>query len=310
MKIKQSPHTLLMIRPSAFAYNAETATSNAFQENGDEDPIEVLKSAQEEFDHMIKILEAHDVQVKVFDDIANPAKPDAVFPNNWISCHPDGYVFLYPLQAPNRRIERRLEIVECMKEQFAVKDIIDLSYHEEQGRFLEGTGSMVFDHPNKIAYACHSPRTHADIFHEVCKLIGYRPVLFHATDQKGNAVYHTNVVMSVGSRFAVICLDAIRSDDEQEVLLQTLADSGHKVVAISYEQMNNFAGNILEVQTRYGDAGVIMSQRAFNSLLPGQIDAITRFAEIITIPLDTIEKYGGGSVRCMVAGIHLPLLSA
>jgi hypothetical protein len=294
-----------MIRPAAFGFNPETAVSNSFQKMDSETPSDILKRAQIEFDTMVELLVAHDINVHVIEDTAVPKKPDAIFPNNWISFQPDGVIILYPMHAVNRRSERRADVVEWAQSRFLVKDVVDESPMEAQQRFLEGTGSLIFDHVNKIAYACRSPRTDEALTKDLCGRLGYEPVVFDAVDEKGIPIYHTNVMMCVGTKFAIICLDSIKSEADQDLVLDRFVKTGHKVVAISYSQMESFAGNMIEVEDRDGQLNVLLSQTAFDSLLPGQIDAITKSAELIPISIPTIERYGGGSVRCMVAGIHL-----
>jgi hypothetical protein len=305
MKYRQAPDTLLMIRPMAFSYNIQTAGTNAFQADDGPELSEIRKRSRGEFDAMVDLLESHDIRVMVVDDTMDPPKPDAVFPNNWISLHEDGKVILYPMMATNRRPERRADIIDLLRKDFEITEVVDLHEEEDRGRFLEGTGSIVFDHLNRAAYACRSPRTDEDLVKTVCAKLGYRAIVFNAVDEKGQPVYHTNVILTIGSRFAVVCLDAIRSDEDQDLVLGSLAAANLKVVAISYEQVRSFAGNMIEVQARDGEECVLVSAQAFAALLPGQVDAITRFAEMIPIDVPTIEKYGGGSVRCMVAGIHL-----
>lgn len=295
-----------MIRPAAFGFNPETASSNGFQQSAISNPSEVLATAQHEFDVMAELLESHDIRVEVWDDTTDTIKPDAVFPNNWISFHEGGEVVLYPMEAPNRRAEVRQDVVAWAQQHFAVREVIDLRTSAQDTQYLEGTGSIVFDHRRRVAYACRSSRTSETLFHDLCTKLSYRPLLFDAVDENNVPVYHTNVLMSIGSRFAVVCLDAIRKEDDQDRVLDALAASDLKVVAISYAQMRAFAGNMLEVQTRTGSPVVVVSRRAMAALLPGQIDAITRFAEMLPVAVDTIETYGGGSVRCMLAGVHLP----
>jgi hypothetical protein len=306
MKFSQLPHTLLMIRPSSFGFNTETYLSNQFQQLPE--AVGDLQSlALEEFDRMVALLQSHDINVRVFDDTGTSA-PDAIFPNNWISFHEDGTVVLYPMMAVNRRKERRADIIQDLSKDFFAKEIIDFSGEEFRGQFLEGTGSLVFDHPNRIAYASRSPRTSEALVKTVASRLGYEPVLFSSADEGGRPVFHTNVVMGVGARFAVICLDAIGDESDHEKILDRFMNTGHKVIAISFAQMRAFAGNILEISNKDGEPIVLMSATAFHSLLPGQLDAIGRFAEILPVEIPNIEKYGGGSVRCMVAGIHLPTL--
>jgi hypothetical protein len=303
MNFQQPPHALLMIRPSGFGFNSQTAASNVFQNKivSDND------SAVKEFDRMVDVLTAHDIPVEVIDDTAEPVKPDAIFPNNWVSFHEDGTVILYPMMAQNRRPERRKDVIEKLNDKFSITNIIDLSNEETKGRYLEGTGSIIFDHPNKLAYACRSPRTDEKLFSELCAVIRYKPIVFDAVDQHGQPIYHTNVLMGLGEKFAIVCLDSIRRDEDQELVLQHLSDTGHKVIAISYDQMRSFAGNIIEVKSRSGEVFLLLSETALQSLLPGQVNAITQFTELLPISIPTIEKIGGGGVRCMVAGIHLPI---
>lgn len=292
-----------MIRPKHFGFNSQTASSNAFQSDSAVDATLAL----EEFDKMVDVLTAHEVNVEVIDDSDTPVKPDAIFPNNWLSTHESGEIILYPMMAENRRFERRDDIVKKLKEKYNVTAVSDFSKYEVDRQFLEGTGSIVFDHPNKLAYACRSPRTDEKLFREFCLKVKYKPVVFDAVDAEGKPIYHTNVMMSIGEDFAVVCLDSIRNDEDQELVLGHLSDTNHKVISISYDQMKAFAGNIIEVKTANEENVVLMSTTAFNSLLPGQLNAITQFADVLPISIPTIEKTGGGGVRCMVAGIHLPL---
>lgn len=304
MKFSQAPSSVLMVRPSSFGFNPQTAGTNAFQINQSASAAEVSQKALEEFDQMVDILRANDVEVVVVQDSPDPLKPDAIFPNNWISFHADGSVVLYPMMAENRRLERTIPVLDRIKSGFQLGEIVDLTTFEKKNQFLEGTGSVVFDYPNKIAYASRSARTNEAILNELCKKMGFRPVVFDAVDEAGQAIYHTNVLMCVGTRFAVICLDAIRKDEDQEFLLQSFSETHHQVISISYAQLQSFAGNMIEVLTKSGEPVVLLSEKAFQSLIPGQINALTKFVELIPVPIPTIEQYGGGSVRCMVAGIY------
>jgi hypothetical protein len=303
MKFQQQPHTLLMVRPKCFGFNSQTADSNAFQNQEGEDS----RLANDEFHAMVRLLKAHEISVEVFEDTAEPIKPDAIFPNNWLSFHHDGTVVLYPMMAKNRRLERRPEMLDQLKDRFTITKVLDFSNEETKGHFLEGTGSIIFDHPNRLAYACRSQRTDEHLFAELCEKIKYKPVVFDAVDERGKAIYHTNVLMSICEKFAVICLDAIRKDEDQELLLKSFLNTGHKVISISYDQLRSFAGNILEVKSQSGENFLLISETALSSLLPGQVNAITQFTEPLVISIPTIEKIGGGGVRCMVAGIHLPV---
>jgi hypothetical protein len=304
MKGGQLPHGVLMIRPVCFAFNPETATSNLFQSSvpGNSDLSTMAKA---EFDQMVDILRAHDVDVLVYQDTQEEVRPDAIFPNNWITLHADGQVILYPMMAPNRRLERRPDIVMDLQSRYVVSDVVDLSELENKGQFLEGTGSMVFDHTNKIIYACRSARTDESAVNKVAKILNYTSILFDAVDENGVPVYHTNVMMNVSEQFVIVCLDAVRNEGDQDKLLDSFERSAHKVIAISYAQMNAFAGNMFSVKNRIGETFVLMSQTAFDSLLPGQINEISKYGQVLPFNVANIERYGGGSVRCMVAGIHL-----
>ncbi len=301
-----TPQILLLISPKSFGYNTETARSNAFQVKPENDEVDIQNRALNEFDSVVTLLKENEIEVLVYADTDVPAKPDALFPNNWISTLNDGSIILYPMLAENRRLERRADLVDDLKKRFKVNEVIDISENEKSGKILEGTGSIVFDHASKTAFACRSPRTNEELLNQLCNRIGYTSIVFDAADEKGNPIYHTNVMMWIGEKVASVCLDSIRSDDDQERILNALTSSGHKIVAISYHQMNAFAGNMFEVTNRKGQSFVLMSQTAYHSLLPGQLNEITRYSEPLIVSIDTIEKYGGGGIRCMVAGIYLP----
>jgi hypothetical protein len=307
MKFTSGFTTLLMVRPAAFGYNTETAASNAFQMTGPHTHQAVSSAALAEFDAMTELLSSHDIDIKVYDDDPHLSLPDAVFPNNWITFHDDGKVIVYPMMAESRRKERRPLIIRDLADHFRITEVVDLSHEENEGRFLEGTGSLVFDYRNKLVYACKSPRTHPELVKKVAGTLGYRSIIFDAVDDQLLPVYHTNVVMNIGTKTAVICLDAIKNEEQQEILLESFSSTGHKVIAISYDQMKAFAGNMLEVLNKHGEPVVLMSQTTFQSLLPGQINAISAYADILPVKIPTIEKCGGGSVRCMVADIRLPV---
>lgn len=306
MLFQQAPHSLFMVRPASFGFNEQTASTNSFQRSIEDDQANVHRMALKEFDTMVALLKENHIELVVFEDTKEPVKPDAVFPNNWMSVHEDGKLILYPMLTQNRRQERRPEFVQMLRDKFAIKDIIDFSSEERNKRVVEGTGSLVFDHVNKIAYASRSERTDESLAREIAQRLGYALLIFDAADQHGKAIYHTNVLMCVGEKFVVLCLDAIRKDEDQELILNSFSNTGHKVVAISYAQMESFAGNMLEVKNKKGEPFVLLSQQAFNTLIPGQIDAITQFADLLPINIQTIETHGGGSVRCMVGGIHAP----
>jgi hypothetical protein len=294
-----------LVRPVAFGYNPETAASNTFQKQP-EDSKMVQQRALMEFDEVINTLNKNSIPTIVVEDTPIPLTTDAVFPNNWITTHEDGKVILYPMVAPSRRNERREDIVDLLKERFHVGEVIDMSSRENQNEFLEGTGSIIFDHPNRVAFACHSDRTNEALLGNLCVSLNYKPILFDAVDENGLPIYHTNVMMWIGDSVAGICLDSIRSEEQQEIILSQLASSNHKVIALSYAQMNHFAGNMFEVQNASGERFILMSKTALDSLLPGQISEIEKHAEPLPLNIATIEESGGGSIRCMVAGIHLP----
>jgi hypothetical protein len=306
MLFQQTPHSLFMVRPANFGFNEQTAATNSFQRSTEDDQAIVHRAALKEFDAMVDLLKENHIELVVFEDTKDPIKPDAIFPNNWMSVHEDGKLILYPMLTQNRRQERRPEFVQMLRDKFSIKDIIDFSAEERNKKVVEGTGSLVFDHVNKIAYASRSERTDENLAKEIAKRLGYTLIVFDAVDQHGKSIYHTNVLMCVGEKFVVLCLDAITKDEDQELVLNSFSNTGHKVVAISYAQMASFAGNMLEVKNKKGEPFVLLSLQAFNSLIPGQIDAITQFADLLPINIQTIETHGGGSVRCMVGGIHAP----
>ncbi len=287
----------------SFTFNNQTAGSNVFQLPVIEEDI-VSLGAQNEFDKMVSLLRVHHIEVHIFHDTPNSSKPDALFPNNWISIHESGQLILYPMMAPNRRLERRLDIVEFFKTHFEINEVIDFSGYEELNMFMEGTGSLVFDHANQVAYACRSERTNEKVLREICNKLGYHPIVFEALDDSGKQIYHTNVMMSVGSKFSIVCLDSIIKEEDQELVLAQFSNTSHRVIAISFDQMKSFAGNMFEVENTRGETCVIMSQQACDSLMPGQINAISKFGYILPIAIPKIERCGGGSVRCMMAGIH------
>lgn len=296
--------TVFMVRPVNFAFNEQTAHSNAFQDRKSKD-LEVHDKALKEFDDFVQVLRDNGLNVIVIEDKPAPHTPDSIFPNNWISTHTDGKVFIYPMEASNRRFERRPEIIEELRNKFKIESEVDLTYLESQNKFLEGTGSMVLDRKNKLAYACISPRTDKKALNIFCDLSGYKPVVFHAFGPSGKAIYHTNVMMCVGEQFAVICLEAIRDAAEREYVKNLLETSGKEVVEISLQQMHRFAGNMLQLTSNDGAALLVMSQQAYQSLSNSQIKQLTKYCKIVSSPLNTIENCGGGSARCMIAEIYL-----
>jgi hypothetical protein len=301
----QSTSNILMIRPVAFGFNTQTAQSNAFQ-NRDADQQLVQQKAQQEFDGFVAILKSNGVNVTVVNDTIEPHTPDSIFPNNWVSFHDNGDIFLYPMQAENRRLERREDIIRQLEESFKANHVIDLSRFELKDQFLEGTGSMVLDRENKIAYACLSPRTNTEVLKAFCEYTGYKAITFNAFDQRGQAIYHTNVLMAIGSRFAVICLDSITNTQEKETVIASLKENGKEIIEITFEQMNSFAGNMLEVKNTAGETLIVMSQTAYLSLIDEQKTALEKYGKLVYADINNIETNGGGSARCMIAEVHLP----
>ena len=294
-----------MIRPINFGFNEQTAGSNAFQ-NRNAEQQQVQDKALNEFDNLVSLLQDNGVEVIVVDDTYEPHTPDSIFPNNWVSFHQDGNVFLYPMMAENRRLERREDIIMQLEDEFQIKHIIDLSRFEHDHKFLEGTGSMVLDRENKIAYACISPRTDKEVLALFCEQTGYKEVSFYAFDQNHQAIYHTNVLMCIGSKFVVICLDSITDDNERNAVLTILKLTHKEIVNISFTQMNQFAGNMLELKNKSGESLLVMSQNAYQSLNADQKTALEKHCKLLYANINTIENNGGGSARCMIAEVHLP----
>ncbi|WP_237563174.1 citrulline utilization hydrolase CtlX [Algoriphagus kandeliae] len=306
----QTASTILMVRPANFGFNVDTAANNIYQQQ-DERPSQVIRFlARQEFDGFVALLRDQGVEVIVVEDTEEPVKTDAIFPNNWFSTHPDGRLILYPMFSPNRRLERRKDIIEqLMSLGFKVNEIVDLSFFEQDGQYLEGTGSMVMDHDAKVIYACYSERTHAVPLDYLSKILGYQVISFEAAQEVDGQlipIYHTNVMMHVGTEFAVVCLESIvRALDRQKVQ-ESLTKSGKKVIPITAKQKFHFAGNMLEVRNDGGEKFTVMSQAAYDSLNAGQIQMIEKYTTIISPQIPTIEKLGGGSARCMMAEIFLP----
>jgi hypothetical protein len=305
---EQLASSVLMIRPVRFESNPMTAESNRFQGKSNADPDTQNANAQGEFDALAATLREAGVNVIIVDDTAEPHTPDSIFPNNWVSFHADGRVVLYPMEAKNRRTERRPDIVEQLDSEngFAVKEIVDLSGHEQTGHYLEGTGSMVLDRRNHVAYACLSCRTQLDPLGDFAQRMDYDVVTFDAVDRDGVAIYHSNVLMSVGEELAVICAEAIKRDEQRAAVLQRLSDTGHDVILLNYDQLEAFAGNMLELRGKDGDRLIAMSQQAYDALDETQIERLRANGRVVTSDIRNIEASAGGSVRCMLAEIHLP----
>jgi len=303
---EQVTSNLLMIRPVNFAFNQETASSNTFQQPEDINREALNTSAQECFDELVAQLRLRDINVHVFEDTPEPYTPDSIFPNNWLSTHHSGKVMIYPVEAVNRRAERRQDVLDFLKKNYDFHVLLDLTHFETDGKYLEGTGSIVLDRINRIAYACLSSRTHPEVLKAWQKVIDYELVTFEAFDKAGVPVYHTNVVMSMGDTFCVICLEAIADPDQRLAVKQKLESSGKTIMEITMDQMNAFAGNMLLVKNRKDKNFLVMSDRAYASLTREQADTMDYFAEILHTDLGYIETVGGGSARCMIAEIHLP----
>lgn len=304
----QTANTVLMVEPIAFGYNSQTAQNNYFQVEQKE--ADIQEKALQEFNNFVEKLRAKGIQVITVKDTLEPHSPDSIFPNNWVSFHQDGTVALYPMFAPNRRVERRNDILETIRnEGFKINKVEDLSSSEKDDLFLEGTGSMIFDHDYKIAYGSVSLRLDEQLFRDFCDKLGYTPIVFHSFHNVGNQrlpIYHTNVMMCVAEQFVVICLDCIDNELEREKVQEVIKSTEKEVIEISEEQLHQFAGNMLQVQNEEGTQFLVMSQTAYQSLTQEQIQKIESYCEIIYADLNTIEVNGGGSARCMLAEIFLP----
>lgn len=295
-----------MIEPVAFGFNEQTAVNNYFQVQQEGN---VQDKALKEFNAFVEKLRAKDINVITIKDTLEPKTPDSIFPNNWVSFHADGKVVLYPMFAENRRLERRDDIINQIKERFNITEIVDYSETEKDNLFLEGTGSMIFDHDNKLAYGSVSLRLDEGVFRKFCSDFGFQPVVFHSYQTAGEErlpIYHTNVMMCVADQFVVICLDCIDDESEKNNVIETIKNSGKELIEISEDQMQNFAGNMLQVQNKSGEKFLVMSQSAYKSLNRDQVSAIEKYCEIIYSNLEVIETNGGGSARCMLAEIFLP----
>jgi hypothetical protein len=306
---QQTTRHILMVRPASFSYNAETAQNNAFQTNDQSrTQEEITKAAKQEFDRFVRKLRKAGVDVMVARDNANPPKPDAVFPNNWATYHESGLIVTYPMYAETRRLERRKAVINtAIKGGFVHNNTLRLQAWEKKGVFLEGTGSLIFDHQHKLMYACLSPRTQMPLLKKLSKEIGYQLVHFHSVDEQSQEIYHTNVMMALGETFVVICLDSVRDTVERSLLQKTFAETGKEIIEISYDQMNRFAGNMLQVQGADGARLLVMSEQAYKSLNKKQITLLKSHTNLLHSPIYTIETYGGGSARCMMAEVFMQI---
>src|SRR6476661_6394052 len=301
----QSTNSVLMIRPGRFFPNPETAADNAFQRNADRDSEALTLLTRKEFDAAVETLRVAEVNVHVFEDTADPEKPDAVFPNNWISTHDDGRIALFPMYSALRRRERRQDIVEQLRKHYRITEVIDYSAFEEEGCCLEGTGSLVFDHLNKIAYVSLSNRSSPKVIQRFAEDFSYEPVTFTSIDSIGQAIYHTNVMMCIGTAFAMVGLEMIPNKAERQQVRARLEKTGKDIVELSADQIANFAGNAIELHNKDGEKLLVLSSRADHALTEDQRKTLTGYARLLPLELPTIEL-GGGSARCMMATIHLP----
>lgn len=297
----QTTDHIVMIRPKHFGFNTETALNNTFQQSDDSlESSEISRKALAEFDAFVQTLRDHGVRVDVVDDTEEPVKPDAVFPNNWFSTHQDGTVITYPMMSETRRAERREDVIVILSDSYHVQKRYSFEVYEEYDQFLEGTGSLVLDRQHKIAYACLSPRTEMSLVEKFSVVKGYTPLTFHAI-YNGKPVYHTNVVMALGDKYVVICLECIPDTAERDRLRASFVQTGKVLIEITAAQMAAFAGNMIELRSASGESLCVMSEQAYRSLSADQLGEISKYSRIVYSPVDTIEKYGGGSARCMIA---------
>jgi hypothetical protein len=307
MKMPQSTSAVLMISPRSFGFDEQTAATNTFQKRPDENQSGIREKAIKEFDAMVKGLRANHITVVVANDKKQePPKPSAVFPNNWLSMWPNGEVYLYPMATESRRNERTAETLDQLAQTFIINHVTDMTASEADGKFLESTGVMVFDHQHKIVYACSSSRCNAALFRAHAKQLGYLPVLFHAYYQPGSEIYHTNIAMAIQSTTAIVCAEAITDKAEQASVLESLKNSGHEVISITRSQMESYCANVLELRNKNWELLLAMSKSAFDALTDTQRQILSRDKKLLPFDINTIEAVGGGSARCMLAEIFLP----
>jgi hypothetical protein len=303
----QITDTLLMVRPANFGFNPETAANNAFQTNDTSiSPAEIQAKALAEFDAFVEKLQAQGIHVIIANDSAFPIKTDAIFPNNWVSFHADGTVVTYPMFSPNRRLERSEKILQLIENEHFIHQKKSFIAAEKEKKYLEGTGSLILDRVHRIAYACLSVRTNESLLDEFCSALGYQKMIFHAIDATQLPIYHTNVMMALGETFAIICMDTIKSASERAMLEAAFKKTKKQIITISLTQMQHFAGNMLQVASKTGKTHLVMSEQAYKSLTQYQKIQIKKQTNILQVPLYTIEQYGGGGARCMLAEVFLP----
>ena len=294
---------ILMVRPYQFYFNQQTAANNFFQSNINIENANELAIA--EFDAMVEKLRDHQIKVNVVQDTKDPSTPDSIFPNNWVSTHTNGTLCLYPMYAENRRAERKSSVIEFLQSNYKIENTLDLTDLEKEGIFLEGTGSMVLDHQNKIAYGCLSERLDKNAFNEWCDKMQFKPIAFKAVDDKAQPIYHTNVLMCMANQFVVICSDSIPNEQEKQMLVNSFDQTNKEVIDISQDQLNHFAGNMLQVFDITEKPHLIMSEQAYKSLHTAQLKSLEKYNPLLPISIPTIEAVGGGSTRCMMAEIYL-----
>lgn len=294
---------ILMVRPFQFYFNQQTAANNFFQSNINIENANELAIA--EFDSMVEKLRAQQIKVNVVQDTKDPSTPDSIFPNNWISTHTNGTLCLYPMFAQNRRAERKSTVIDFLQSNYKIENTLDITDLEKEGKFLEGTGSMVLDHQNKIAYGCLSERLDKNAFNEWCDKMQFKAIAFKAVDDKAQPIYHTNVMMCMANQFVVICLDSVPNEQEKQMLINSFVQNHKEVIEISQDQLNHFAGNMLQVFDTAEKPHLIMSEQAYKSLHTAQLKSLEKYNPLLPISIPTIEALGGGSTRCMMAEIYL-----
>ncbi len=294
-----------MVVPTTFGFDEQTAKTNTFQHHLQSSPYRIRVAAMAEFEAYVAALRAHDIAVHVFTDTDDAYKPNAIFPNNWLSTWPDGTIYTYPMATASRRAERSEAALDLLRDNFKVPRVVDLSASEQHGRHLEGTGAIVFDHANRIGYACLSARCDESLFTEHMQALGYTPWLFHATDKHDTPIYHTNVLLNIQEHTVVVCSDSIH-DRHRAELLTSLGNGGRQIIDISYAQMLKFCGNVLGVKNIIGEPFIILSRTAYDVFTPAQRRVLATSGTLLPVAIPTIETIGGGSARCMLAEIFLP----
>lgn len=297
---------ILMIRPIKFEMNAETCHTNAFQKGTNETAEKVHQKASEQFDNFVQQLRDNGIDVTVINDTVEPHTPDSIFPNNWITSYENGTICLHAMENINRRAERKPHVLNVLNEKFVISKTVDMTGSEAKNQFLEGTGSVILDRKNRIAYACLSSRTHRSEFERYCNSFNLKGICFNAVDENNIPIYHTNVMLSVADRYVIVCMESVRDESQRMELLKSFKESSKTVILINMKQMNNFAANVLQLQNGVtGEKILVMSTRAYNSLEKDQIEMISKFNKIVHGNVDVIENNGGGGVRCMIAEIFL-----